>query len=208
MGTNRITPFAQLEVMQKRASAQPFPYAQTYQPGRVPDALPNGQAPAAAPGMIKHPGVIDNMWGDIAVSSVPVLGSVYMANKAIGDFRNGNVGSGLGNLLWAGLGVLPGMGAIKGGLGALRGLGKGVGALGAAKSMVAGGWRGAAAANPLGIKGTIGAMGAGIAAPMLLDPSQPQQQPQQPTYQPQQPAAQPGFIQGSINAIKGQQGTV
>jgi hypothetical protein len=136
------TPFALLDPMVKAANTEPFPFAPMYQPGRAPQPVAPPPAPGSpgSPGNIKHPGVIDNWVGDLAASSIPFgVGSAYMYNKAIGDVRNGRWGSALGNVAWGTLGLIPGVGALRG---LFRGAAKGVGALGKAKAGVQGAWRG------------------------------------------------------------------
>lgn len=139
------------------------------QPSRMINPYAAAPAPAAAP---KQWGVIDNMWGDLAVSSIPIAGSVYLGNRAVQDFRQGNWGSGIGNALWAGLGLIPGVGAVKGVLGAAKAGFKGLSAARAAGNIAKAGWRGATS-SPLGMKSMIGATAAGMAAPALLDPAKP-----------------------------------
>lgn len=165
-----MTPFAMLD--QRTKSAGAFPFAPTYLPGRVPESA----APQTQPAPIKHPGVIEDEWGDLAASSVPVVGSLYQANKAIGDFRNGNIGSGIGNLLWAGASLIPGVGLLRGGMGAARAGMKGMSALSKLKQVGGGAWKGMRAAAP-SVKSTVGVLGAGMAAPALLDPAAPTSQP-------------------------------
>lgn len=156
-----MTPFAQLEHFEKVAAAIPNPHSglvnpyagQSYQPTQ----------PAAAAGPQKQWGVIDNMWGDIGVSSIPIAGSVYMGNRAIQDFRQGRWGAGIGNTIWAGLGLIPGAGAVKGALGAIKG---GVKGLSGAKAVATAAGKGAMTTGPLGTKGMLGASAAGMVAPM------------------------------------------
>lgn len=140
-----MTPFALLDPMVKAAYAQPFPFAQTYQPGRVPQPIAPAPQPGTpgSPGNIQHPGVIDNWAGDLAMSMAPFgVGSAYLYNKAIGDVRNGRWGTALGNVAWGTLGLIPGVGALKG---MFQGAAKGVGALGKAKAGLQGAWSGSTA---------------------------------------------------------------
>jgi hypothetical protein len=193
MGMHRLTPFARLGVLTKTANTEPFPFAPQYLPGRVPLPTPG------APGVIKHPGVIDNMWGDIAVSSIPFVGSAYMANKAVGDFRNGNWGSGLGNMLFAGASLIPGVGAVRGGLSALRAGAKGISAFNKTRAVAGGALRGGMAATPGGLKTTTGVGVAGMAASML-DPSRPPEQ--QAAAAPVAAPPSNDFITNATNSIR------
>ena len=181
-----MTPFAQLELREKSAAVQPNPNSGLIDPYAAGGSLHDpyaayrvprpGGAPAAAGQAAGKPGqwgVIDNTWGDLAVSSIPFVGSAYLGNKAIQDFRQGNWGSGIGNTIWAALGLIPGVGAIKGGLGAAKAGVKGLDALGKAKNVAGGAWQGAKGAMPGGWKTMVGGSAAAMGAP-LLDPSRPQ----------------------------------
>lgn len=136
------TPFALLDPMVKAANESSFPLAKLHEPGQ-------GGPPAGTPGSpgnIQHPGVIDNWVGDTAMEMAPFgIGSAYMYNKAIGDVRNGRWGSALGNAVWGTLGLIPGVGALKG---LFRGAVKGVGAIGKAKAA----YQGARAGGTAGVK--------------------------------------------------------
>ena len=213
-----MTPFAQLALMEKSAMMGAG-YAAPGQGGMVrPPAWgsPQSSAAGAVAGAAAKPkgqwGVINNTWGDIGMSSIPIVGGVYMANRAIQDFRQGNIGSGIGNALWSAISFVPGGGLLKGVAGGLKGLARGAklskGVMGAAKPAIGAmsginraqhvarnGWRGMQAAGKTlpgggGLKTYGTAMGASIAAPMLLDPKQPQQQPPQQQFNPYEPQPQ------------------
>jgi hypothetical protein len=120
-----MTPFAQLGVMNKRAAVQaPPPQYElpvNAQSGlRDPHAANYSPVPGTQAALQAQPrwGEVQNGLGDFALSAIPFVGSAYMGNKAIQDFRRGNVWSGVGNGLMAGLSLIPGVGFAKGVLGA------------------------------------------------------------------------------------------
>jgi hypothetical protein len=118
-----MTPFAQLQFLDKQAAvAAPPPgyeYAKTESGLNDPFAAYRPQSGTVA-ALQEQPrwGVVENTWGDIAMSAIPFVGSAYLGNKAVQDFRRGNVWSGVGNGLMAGLSLIPGVGFAKGVLGA------------------------------------------------------------------------------------------
>jgi hypothetical protein len=155
-----MTPFAKLGLMEKSAyQGQAPPAGYEYQVNersglRDPYAAYRPQAGTAA-ALREQPrwGVVDNTVGDIALSSIPFVGSAYLGNKAVQDFRRGNVWAGIGNGVMAGLSLIPGVGLAKG---VASAAGKGV--MGA----IRGGARGAMTTGGLGVKTTLGAgIGAG-----------------------------------------------
>jgi hypothetical protein len=182
--------------MEKSAGAAPAGYNyQVNQASGLEDPFaayrPNYGTPQYAQQQ-KRWGEIDNMWGDMAVSMIPGVGSVYLGNKAWNDFQRGQIGSGIGNLIWAGLGLVPGVGAVKGLMGAGKAVataGKGAQTAGAMSRM----WQGAKASLPA--KAWVPATAAGIAAPMVMDPAQQQPQARHPSA--------PGFDNGNPLARNG-----
>lgn len=109
----------------EKTAATHVPIAQTYMPGRAP-----GQDVGTAPTHPTNPLHSGNPWTDtlvdVGMSAIPVVGSVYSGYQAFNDFQRGDYGSGLGNLAWAGLGLIPGVGLLRGGMKAAQGLGKGL----------------------------------------------------------------------------------
>lgn len=168
-----MTPFAQLGVLMEKSAyqGQAPPAGYEYQTN-ARSGLRDPYAPYRPTQQGPGWGVIQNGWGDAAVSAIPFVGSAYMGNKAVQDFRQGNWGSGIGNSIWAGLSLIPGVGVAKAGLGVARAGVRSMGAWNAAKSV----GKGALSTGPMGWKGMTGAAGAGMAAPMM-DPSQAQPQP-------------------------------
>ena len=161
-----MTPFAQLGSLEKSAYQTPpagYDYGVNARSGlRDPYAAYQPQAgTTAALKSTPRWGEIENGWGDFAVSAIPFVGSAYMGNKAIQNFRRGEWWSGIGNGLAAGLSLIPGVGLAKGIVGAA---GKG------GMALAKGAWNGAKTTGGLGTKGMLGATVASVAAPML-DPS-------------------------------------
>lgn len=206
MGTNRMTPFAQLApMMLKRAGTQPFPFAPQYMPGRVPQPMPTPGPEPAAPAE-------GGGWGwkdtgglalDVAAGSNPFTGVPYYGYKAIKDFSDGNIWSGIGNIGWGALSFLPGAASVGKGIvgGATRGIAKMT--PGVIKSMQTGAKLTPGMAKGLGIGGATAGIGS-IAGGMLTGEGAPQQQPQQQPMMPQAPQPQPGFIDGAIDTIRNQ----
>jgi hypothetical protein len=134
-----MTPFAQLQFLDKQAAVAAPPagyeYAKTESGLNDPFAAYRPQAGTAA-ALREQPrwGVVDNTLGDLAMSAIPFVGSAYLGNKAVQDFRRGNVWSGIGNTALAGLTLIPGVGlakglvhgAAKGVMGAVKGGAKGI----------------------------------------------------------------------------------
>lgn len=146
-----MTPFAVLGQLEKSAyQAQQNPYAQAAWQAVAPRNQPAAQGPdPLAPG--PRFGEASNGWVDAGLSMLPGVGTVYMGNKAVNNFKNGEWMQGIGNGLMAGLSIIPGVGAVKGlysgakaGLAAARGAG-------AAARGATGGLRGAASAVGSGV---------------------------------------------------------
>ena len=168
-----MTPFAALGQLEKNANQYLVDAASPYTP-QTGYALMKSAHPGATPAPPARSGELSNTWADLGVSLIPGVGSVYMGNKAVNDFKEGNWGSGLGNLGWAALGLIPGAGLLRGGLGAVK---AGLKGRHIARAAIGG------ARKALPMKPMLAGSAAALAAP-LLDPSkpQPQPQPQQQSY--------------------------
>lgn len=187
-----MTPFARLSFLEKVATAQPSPGYQAPAPPKLVDPY---AAPVAAP-TGKPWGTVNNMWGDLALSSIPFVGTAYMGNRAIQDYRYGNIAGGLGNSVGAALSILPGVGVAKGiAGGALKGVG----------AAVKGGLKGMGYTGPLGVKGMLGSV-AGAEGIGMLGSSPPDYTKPAPPMNPWLRAGMmamgaPGLIGGGMNLI-------
>jgi hypothetical protein len=153
--------FHQLELIKVAASGPPVGWQYGVNPnsGLVDRYAPYQPAPGTAAALRQQgtgPGVIDNTWGDMAVSMIPGVGTAYLGNKAVQDFRRGNYWAGAGNTMLAGLSAIPGAGIIGAGL---KLGGKGV------KATLAG------MKTAQGVKSTAGAIRAGAQAQGGLVPT-------------------------------------
>ena len=133
-----MTPFALLGSMEKAAATWSSPQFQQnpygYQPtpsynayaGTNPAGVAGGhQGPQWTAGKDPkdRPGHIDNGLAETAVEMIPGVGSVYLGNKAYHNFKNGEVWRGIGNSAMAALGLIPGVGLVKGiGGGLIKGI--------------------------------------------------------------------------------------
>lgn len=150
-----MTPFAQLHFLEKVAAVTPPApgYQVNDQSGlRDPYSTP---VPASTG---KPWGTVSNGWGNFALEALPVVSTAYLGNKAVQDFRYGNIGSGIGNSVMTAVSLIPGAGVVKG-------VGKGL--LSGAGAAVKGGAKGMFTTGPLGGKGMAAGIGVGMAAPAL-----------------------------------------
>lgn len=67
----------------------------------------------------KFMGIQEGGWGDLGMSLIPGVGTAYMGGKAMRDFSQGNIWSGVGNTALAAASLIPFAGGVAKGVGML-----------------------------------------------------------------------------------------